>query len=380
LKDLLRARGIEFESIDVIADDHSYEEMLKRTGGKQYVPQLFIGDQYIGGFSDYLLKDAQGEIDRLLGREVEVKARQAVYDVIIIGGGPAGLTAAVYAARKNLDVLLISEQLGGQPLMTSNIENYMGYQYITGPELMAKFEEQARNFDIDIEAGQVVTSLAVDGALMQAVTASGRVFLGQTLIIATGKKSRPLDIPGEKEFVGRGLSYCATCDGALFKGEPVMVAGGGNSGIQAALELAGYCPDVYLVSLSDLMADEVLVGKVAAAANVHQYVHWRPVEIKGDSKMQSVVIAAEDGSRREEVSVSALFVEVGLQPNSGFTTDLLDLNQRGEIVVDKDCRTGIRGVFAAGDVTQVRAKQIVVAAGEGAKAALSAHEYLLTRR
>jgi alkyl hydroperoxide reductase subunit F len=354
--------------------------MQERTGGKQYVPQIFIGDQYIGGFSDFLLKDAKGEIDPLLGRESKEESGQAIHDVIIIGGGPAGLTAAVYAARKQLDTLLVTDQLGGQPMLTSDIENYMGYQYITGPELMAKFEEQARHFNIGIEQGQEVTSLDVEGGVIQVSTSAGRVFLGQTLIIATGKKASKLGIPGEKDFTARGVSYCATCDGVLFKGKPVMVAGGGNSGTQAALELSSYCTDVYLVSLSDLMADEVVVGKISAAENIHEYLHWRPVKINGDQAVQSVEIASEDGSQQEEIAVSALFIEVGLKPNSGFVAEILDLNHKGEIVVDEECHTGVRGVFAAGDVTQVRDKQIVVAAGEGAKAALSAYEFLLSRR
>lgn len=354
--------------------------MLERTGGKQYVPQIFIGDQYIGGFSDFLLKDARGEIDSMLGREAKAGGEEAIHDVIIVGGGPAGLTASVYAARKQLDTLLVTDQLGGQPMLTSDIENYMGYQYITGPELMAKFEDQARHFKIGIELGQEVTSLDFEGGVVQATTSAGRVFLGQTLIIATGKKASRLGIPGENEFIGRGVSYCATCDGSLFRGKPVMVAGGGNSGTQAALELSTYCPDVYLVSLSDLMADEVVVGKISASENIHEYLHWRPVKIKGDQAVKSVEIASEDGRQQEEIAVSALFIEIGLKPNSGFVAEILDLNQKGEIVVDEECHTGIRGIFAAGDVTQIRDKQIVVAAGEGAKAALSAYEFLLSRR
>jgi len=371
---------VEYETVDVAGDEKALEEMRERTG-KSFVPQVYIGDEYIGGYSDFLLRDARGDIDRLLGGEPE-EDRQGlvIYDVIIIGGGPAGLSAGVYAARKNLKTLIISDQLGGQPMQTSEVENYIGYQFITGPELMDKFEQHTRYFDVEVQVGESISSLYLAGQLKHVMTEAGRVYMSHTVIIATGKRSRSLNIPGEYELVGRGVSYCATCDAPLFKGDPVMVVGSGNSGSQAALELADICPHVYLVSLSGFRADEVVVGKINAQEHIHQYLHWRPTEIKGGKSVESVVITSADGGKEEELKVSAVFIEVGLQPNSSFAVDLLDLNEQGEIVVDNDCRTGVQGIFAAGDITQVRDKQIVVAAGEGAKAALSAHEYLLTRR
>jgi alkyl hydroperoxide reductase subunit F len=292
------------------------------------------------------------------------------------------LTAAVYAARKNLKTILITDQLGGQPLLTAGIENYMGYQFITGPELMDKFEAQTRKFqNVSLAVGKAVTKLELDGRLKHVTNEEGETFTGRAVIIASGKRSRSLNVPGEHEYVGRGVSYCATCDGPLFAGESVMVAGGGNSGMQAALELAIICSHVHLVSLTKLTGDEVLIGKVLAEDRICKHLFWQPAEIKGNgTSVTSVVISSADGKDRKEIPVKALFVEIGLMPNSSFAVDLVKLNRGGEIVVDCECRTGVQGIFAAGDVTQVRDKQIIVAAGEGAKAALSAHEYLMTQR
>lgn len=355
---------------------------MRQKTGKSYVPQVMIGDEYVGGYDEFMLKDAMGEIDQMLGvtREKKEEAPGEIYDLVIIGGGPAGLTAAVYAVRKSMKTLLVADQLGGQPMVTAGIENYMGFQYVTGPELMEKFEEQTSHYPVSQEVGQPVTKLELDGRMKKVTTADGRIFTGRTVIVASGKRSRHLDIPGEKEFSGCGVSYCATCDGPLFRGQPVMVAGGGNSGMQAALELAAISPQVSIVCVTELTGDEILKEKVMAEERIRKFLLYKVVEIKGDTCVKAAVIESLDGKDRQEIQVNAVFVEVGLEPNSGFVVDLLELNRKREIVVDCDCRTGVQGVFAAGDVTQVRDKQIVVAAGEGCKAALSAHEYLLSQR
>lgn len=353
--------------------------MRERTG-KSYVPQVFVGDDYIGGYEEFTLYEARGFLDEALGIEREARPMDRIYDLIIIGGGPAGLTAAVYAARKNMDTLMIAELLGGQPMQTAEVENYMGYQFVSGPELMERFEEQTRLYRIDIREGERAARVEMKGKIKQVLTTEGERYRSRTLIVATGKRAKLLGVPGEYEYTGRGVSYCATCDGPLFRDKPVVVAGGGNSGLQAALELAPICSEVNLVSLSELGGDEIIRDKVRADSRIRQYIRWRPVEINGDGSVESVVIEKEDGSERRQLAAKAIFVEVGMNPNSGCVIDLLDLNPAGEIVVDQEGRTGVPGVFAAGDVTQVRDKQIVVAAGEGAKAALSAHEYLLNSR
>ncbi|MHB8791750.1 MAG: NAD(P)/FAD-dependent oxidoreductase [Thermoleophilia bacterium] len=329
------------------------------------------------------MKDARGQIDSKLGRKPREKtsSEEELFDVLIIGGGPAGLTAAVYAARKTLRVVIITQELGGQPMLTSGVENYMGFQYITGAELMAKFEEQTKLNRVETVTGEKVARFYVEDGVKLALTRSGRLYRGRTAIIASGKQPRHLNIPGESEYAGRGVTWCSTCDGPIFAGQPVLVAGGGNSAMQAALELAPICPVVHLVSLTELSGDEILTGKVMTEERIKTHLLWQPVEIKGDGKeVQSVVIASADGRERMELEAKGVLVEVGLFPNSGFAVDLLQLNANGEIVVDCDCKTGVKGVFAAGDVTQVRDKQIVVAAGEGAKAALSAHDFLLSGR
>ena len=353
---------------------------MKERTGKSYVPQVFIGDDYIGGYNEFTLYEARGELDRELGIETEAGDQDDIHDLIIIGGGPAGLTAAVYAARKNLDTLLISEMMGGQPMETAEVENYMGYQFVTGPELMERFEEQTRRYRIGIREGERVAHVEMVGKIKQIITTDGQRYRARTLIVATGKRAKLLGIPGEYEYAGRGVSYCATCDGPLFRGKPVMVAGGGNSGLQAALELSSICSEVHLVSLEVLSGDEIIRDKVGSDDHITKHIHWKPVEIKGNGGVQAVVIESVANGERRELVVSAIFIEVGMNPNTSCVVDLLDLNPAGEIIIDNNGRTGVPGVFAAGDVTQVRDKQIVVAAGEGAKAALSAHEYLLSSR
>jgi alkyl hydroperoxide reductase subunit F len=360
-------------------DDAALAKMKERTG-KSYVPQVFVDDAYIGSYDEFTLYEARGGLDAALGITAGAEGETVVYDLIIIGGGPAGLTAAVYAARKNLKTLLLAEMLGGQPMLTAEVENYMGYQFVTGPELMERFEEQTRQYQIEIREGEHVVRVEMKGKIKHVFTEAEARYDCRALIVATGKRSKLLGIPGEYEYSGHGVSYCATCDGPLFKGQPVMIAGGGNSGIQAALELAPICPEVHLVSLSDLQGDEIITEKVRADERITKHIHFKPVEIKGNSSVGSVVIENVESGERREIAVKAVFVEVGMNPNSSCVVDLLDLNAAGEIVVDHECSTGVAGVFAAGDVTQVRDKQIVVAAGEGAKAALSAHEYLLNSR
>jgi alkyl hydroperoxide reductase subunit F len=379
LKAHLRERGIDFKAIDVSEDDAALAEMKERTG-KSYVPQAFVDDKHIGSYDEFTLYEARGDLDAALGIAATSAEDKVVYDLIIIGGGPAGLTAAVYAARKNMKTMLLTEQLGGQPMLTAEVENYMGYQFVTGPELMERFEEQTRKYEIEIKEGERAAKVEMKGKIKHVHTRAGERYDTRALVVATGKRSKLLGVPGEYEYTGRGVSYCATCDGPLFRGKAVMVAGGGNSGIQAALELAPICSEVHLVSLSDLQGDEIITDKARADDRITKYIHFKPVEIKGKGGVESVVIESVESGERQEIAVKALFVEVGMNPNTSCVVDLLDLNDADEIVVDHEGRTGVPGVFAAGDVTQVRDKQIVVAAGEGAKAALSAHEYLLNSR
>ena len=301
------------------------------------------------------------------------------YELLIIGGGPAGMTAAVYSARKQIKTLLVSEDLGGQLLWTSDIENYMGYQYITGRELTDKFKSQMEQFPIvDIIVGGSVEKLAREDNQFVAATASDRKYMGKTVIIASGKRSKPLNVPGERELVGRGVSYCATCDAPLFKGKDVAVIGGGNSGLTAVVDLIGIANKIYVVNRSSTWrADSIIVEKTKDAENVTPLLSHRVTSIQGENVVTGITVESLGTQESKELSVQGVFIEIGLLPNSEFASDLVQLNDRGEIMVDCGCNTNVPGAFGAGDVTSVPAKQISVAIGEGSKAALSAYKYLL---
>jgi alkyl hydroperoxide reductase subunit F len=303
---------------------------------------------------------------------------EGTVDVCIIGGGPAGLTAAVYVSRKKLSTAIVTQDIGGQVAWTLGIENYMGYQYITGRELTAKFEEQVRQFPIPIVMDEVKT-LEVGKDVFTIETKGGRTIAARTVIIASGKRPKELGVPNEKKFVGRGLSYCATCDGPLFAEMDVAVCGGGNSAVQAAIEMAQIASRVYIVSRNPWRADAVIVDKADQSKNIVKKIGYEVVEILGDKTVERLRIREKATGSEEDLDVKGVFVEVGLNPNTEFLKGIVNLTKNGEVDVNCMCETNVPGLFAAGDVTNVHEKQIVVAAGEGAKAALSAHEYLLRK-
>ena len=288
------------------------------------------------------------------------------------------MTAAVYAARKKLNTLLISYDIGGQVLWTAGIENYMGYQFIEGLELMKKFEEQVKQFptSVKIEVGKRAERLSrVDGGF-EVGTDSGDTYQAKAAILATGKSPRKLNVSGEKELLGRGVTYCAICDGPLFAGEDVAVIGGGNSALEAAEDMVRIADRVYLVSLTPLTGDQILIDKVTGANNLRMFLEHEVLEIKGESRVEGIKIRDLKSKRERELDAGGIFIEIGLIPNSEPFKGIVRLNRLGEIKVNCANETGVTGLFAAGDVTNVPEKQIVVAAGEGAKAALKAHRYL----
>ena len=303
---------------------------------------------------------------------------EGMVDVCIVGGGPAGLTAAVYVSRKKLSTAIITQDIGGQVAWTLGIENYMGYQYITGRELTAKFEEQVRQFPIPIVMDEV-KKLEVGKDVFSIETKGGRTISSRTVIVASGKRPKELGVPNEKKFIGRGLSYCATCDGPLFANMDVAVCGGGNSAVQAAIEMAQIAARVYLVSRNPLRADAVICDKADQLKNIVRKVGFEVVEVLGDKTVERLRIREKAVGNEEELEIKGVFVEVGLNPNTEFLKGIVSLTEYGEVDVNCMCETNVPGLFAAGDVTNVHEKQIVVAAGEGAKAALSAHEYLLRK-
>ncbi|AIF51055.1 NAD(P)/FAD-dependent oxidoreductase [Pelosinus sp. UFO1] len=303
-----------------------------------------------------------------------------MYDLIIIGGGPAGLTAAVYAARKKMDTLLLTKEFGGQLMWTKEIENYMGYQFISGPELMSKFEEQVKRFSVLTKYEEVNSLKVRDDGTFLIKTEEGE-YEGKTVIAAMGKRPRRLEVPGEIEFTGRGVSYCATCDGPLFADKVVAVVGGGNSAVQAALELSGIAPTVYLIVRNNTYnADPILLDKMKAAKNIVEMKGYISTGIFGDELVEKISISEIASGKTQDLAVEGVFVEVGLEPNSEFLEDIVAMNQEGELVVDCRSKTNIPGLYAAGDVTNGPDKQIVIAAGDGAKSALMAYDYLLHRK
>jgi alkyl hydroperoxide reductase subunit F len=299
-----------------------------------------------------------------------------MYELIIVGAGPAGMTAAVYAARKKLNTALISYDIGGQVLWTTGVENYMGYQFIEGSELMQKFQEQVRQFPLDMKTGGRVNNLSRTDAGFEVRTDKGENYRARAAIIATGKRPRQLDVPGEEKLRGRGVTYCAICDGPLFAGDNVAVIGGGNSALEAAEDMVRIAEHVYLVSLTPLTGDQVLIDKVRNANNLTMFLEHEVLEVEGGSRVEGIKLRNLKTKQEKELEVSGIFIEIGLIPNSEPFKRMVRLNRLGEIEVNCANETSVPGLFAAGDVTNVPEKQIVVAAGEGAKAALQAHRYL----
>ena len=299
-----------------------------------------------------------------------------MYELIIVGAGPAGMTAAVYAARKKIDTLLLSKDHGGQVMWTSGVENYMGYQFIEGFELIQKFEEQVRQFPIEQKNGQEASVVSRQGEGFEVKTEQNESYQTKVVIVATGKRPRQLGVPGEENLRGRGVTYCSTCDGPLFAGYNVAVIGDGNSALEAADDMIKIAACVHLVSLTPLTGDQILIDRVGGASNLTMHLEHTVMKIKGASRVEGITIRDLKTGEQTELQVGAAFVEIGLLPNSELVKGLAKLNELGEIEVDKACETGVPGLLAAGDVTNVPEKQIVVAAGEGAKAALRAQRYL----
>jgi len=299
-----------------------------------------------------------------------------MYELIIIGAGPAGMTAAVYAARKKLNALLISSDIGGQVLWTAGVENYMGYQLIEGPELMRKFEEQVKQFPIDTKTGEQVINLAQTNEGFEVRTTKNESSQTRAAIIATGKRPRQLNIPGEEKLRGKGITYCAICDGPLFAGENVAIIGGGNSALEAADDMVKIAEHVYLISLTPFTGDQILIDKVTDASNMTVLLEHEVLEIEGESRVKRIKIRDLKNKLEKKLDVGGVFIEIGLTPNSDPFKEIVKFNRLGEIEVNCANETSAPGLFAAGDITNVPEKQIVVAAGEGAKAALQAHRYL----
>jgi alkyl hydroperoxide reductase subunit F len=298
-------------------------------------------------------------------------------DVIVIGGGPAGMTASIYAARKALDQVLISPDVGGQAAWASEIENYLGYSVITGFDLVEKFEEHVKRFGVE-RLDDRVSALRKHEKTFVVKTVGGREFESRAVIVASGRSARNLGVPGEEQFKGRGVSYCATCDAPLFAGEDVAVVGGGNAGLDAAVQLARICPAVYIIeSDTRLTGDKKFQQRIRSARNVKLLLETEVTVISGTKMVEGISIHNVNTGEVRRLPVAGVFVEIGSMPNVGFLPPEVKVNAHKEVVIDCGCNTSVLGIFGAGDVTNIPNKQIIIAAGEGAKALLSVNDYLI---
>ncbi|MDQ2779530.1 MAG: alkyl hydroperoxide reductase subunit F [Pseudomonadota bacterium] len=315
-------------------------------------------------------------------RDAARLATKEAFDVLIVGGGPAGAGAAIYAARKGIRTGIVAERFGGQTLDTLGIENFISVQETQGPKFAAAMEAQVRGYGVDIINNQRVT--AIEAALQPggAITVkldNGASLKSKSVILATGARWRTVNVPGEAEYKNKGVAYCPHCDGPLFKGKRVAVIGGGNSGIEAAIDLAGIVEHVTVLEFADgLKADAVLVNKLRSLPNVEVHTGAQTLAITGDGqKVDGLLFKNRASGEEHRVDLAGVFVQIGLIPNTEFLKGTVELSKYGEILIDERCATSVPGVFAAGDVTTVPYKQIVIASGEGSKAALSAFDHLI---
>ncbi|WP_333997975.1 alkyl hydroperoxide reductase subunit F, partial [Burkholderia gladioli] len=342
------------------------------------VPTMFLNGESFGqGRSS--VKEILAKIDTgASARAAKALANKDVFDVLVVGGGPAGAAAAIYAARKGIRTGVVAERFGGQVLDTMAIENFISVQETEGPKFAVALEQHVKQYDVDVMDVQRATAL-IPGKVNEIHLENGAVLKGKTIVLSTGARWRELNVPGEREYRNKGVAYCPHCDGPLFKGKRVAVVGGGNSGVEAAIDLAGIVREVTLIEFGQtLRADEVLQRKLRSLKNVTVITSAQTTELLGDGqKLGSLVYLERETGETKRIDLEGVFVQIGLVPNTEWLKGTIELSKHGEIVVDARGATSIPGVFAAGDVTTVPYKQIVIAVGEGAKASLSAFDYLI---
>jgi len=299
------------------------------------------------------------------------------YDVIIVGGGAAGLSAAIYSARREMKTLVITREIGGQALLTSDIQNYPGVKKVAGPDLMEKFKSQAEKFGAKFQFEEI-KKIVKKGEKKIAVVGNKNQYLTKSVIIASGKEPRKLGVPGEAEFEGKGVSYCATCDAPLFRGKVITIVGGGNSALEAALISSKIAKSVYLIHRRDKFRGEhILIEQVKNAKNIKIFYNTKVSKISGKNFVEKITLK---NNQKREIKTDGLIIEIGFVVNPAPIKELVELDKENQIKIDNKCRTSVPGVFAAGDTTNTPYKQIVISAGEGAKAALSAFEYIQEKK
>ncbi len=347
------------------------------------VPAVFLnGKPFVQGRTS--LEEILQKVDAgAATRDASRLAQKEPFDVLVVGGGPAGAAAAIYAARKGIRTGVVTERFGGQVLDTVAIENFVSVKETEGPKLAAALEEHVRHYDVDVMGGQRATALVpgdrTDDGLVHVSLANGATLRSRSVVLSTGARYRDMNVPGEKEYRTKGVTFCPHCDGPLFKGKRVAVIGGGNSGVEAAIDLAGVVEHVTLLEFDPkLRADAVLQRRLASLPNVRVIVSARTTEVTGDGqKMTGLVYEDRTTGESHTLDVAGVFVQIGLLPNTEWLKGAVELSPRGEILVNDRGETSVPGVVAAGDCTTVPFKQIVIALGEGAKASLAAFDYLI---
>ncbi|MGI2109365.1 alkyl hydroperoxide reductase subunit F [Shewanella frigidimarina] len=342
------------------------------------VPSVFLnGEAFsVGAIS---VVEVLNKLDKnAAGRQAEQLNQKSVFDMLVVGGGPAGAAAAIYSARKGLNTGIVADKFGGQVAETVGIENFISVSKTEGPKLVANLEAHVKDYDVDIMQNQRALSLANNG-LFDVTLESGAMLRSKTIILATGARWREMNVPGEQEYRNKGVAYCPHCDGPLFKGKRVAVIGGGNSGIEAAIDLANIVEHVTVLEFdSKLRADEVLQRKAKSMGNITIITQAMTTEVKGDgTRVTSLIYTDRATGESNTVTLAGIFVQIGLVPNTEWLKGVVEMTPRGEIIVDERGQTSIPGVFAAGDVTNTPFKQIIIAMGSGATASLGAFDYLI---
>jgi NADH-dependent peroxiredoxin subunit F len=346
------------------------------------VPTVFLNGTEFGQ-GRMSLEEILAKIDtKGIEREAKKIDAKDAFDMLMVGGGPAGAAAAVYAARKGIRTGVVSENFGGQTLDTLGIENYISIKETDGPKFALALEQHVRGYDVDImnmqRAKALVLNTGLDKNLIEVQLESGATLRSKSIVISTGARWKNINVPGEREFKNKGVAYCPHCDGPLFKGKHVAVIGGGNSGVEAAIDLAGVVGHVTLIEFDKVLrADAILVRKLHSLPNVTVITHAQTTEITGAEKVNALIYKDRATEQLHTVALEGVFIQIGLVPNTDWLKGVVELSKHGEIIVDAKGQTSVPGVFAAGDATTVPFKQIIIAAGDGAKAALGAFDHLM---
>ena len=370
-KQFLGEQRIPYNWVDIDQDEAGRRYVQQANDGKQIIPTILFEDGSI------LVEPSNAELAAKLG--ISPKAKREFYDLIVVGSGPAGLTAAIYAAREGIETLVIERSgVGGQAGSTQSIENYPGFaQGVAGAELANEMRAQAERFGVEILLAQAVTGIKANGAYKMVSTEAGDEYCASAVLLVTGSRYRRLNAPGEEDFIGAGIHFCATCDGPFYKGQDMVVVGGGNSGVEEGLFLTKFANKVTVLEVRDrLGASQILREKLAGHPRMEVRLNTTVQEFKGNGKLSAVVVKNASTGEIEELKPGAVFVFIGLDPNVDFLRGVVDLDQWGFITTGENLQTSVEGVYAAGDVRAGSTKQVTSAVGEGATAALMIRQYL----